>query len=217
MSASPSARLDHLVVAATSLEAGTSWLESLGGPALANGGSHPRMGTHNRLARLGDGAFLEIIAVDPDAAAPPRPRWYGLDSVAVRERLSHRPSLLTWAVGVDDLDAALAAAGGAGVEAGEAIEQARGELRWRIGVPADGSLPEGGAFPTLIEWPPGVDATARMDDHGLRLEALRVAHPDPARIAAALAAIGLDSPPEIAQGPVGVSASLTDGGCLISL
>ena len=45
------------------------------------------MGTHNRVLGMAGGMYLEVIAIDPDAAAPERPRWFGLDEPAMRERL----------------------------------------------------------------------------------------------------------------------------------
>jgi hypothetical protein len=47
-----SAWVDHLAVAASSLDAST--LERVLGVPLAGGGKHDRMGTHNRLLRLGN-------------------------------------------------------------------------------------------------------------------------------------------------------------------
>jgi catechol 2,3-dioxygenase-like lactoylglutathione lyase family enzyme len=75
---------DHLVLAARDLDAGAAWLESLLGVKLAQGGKHARMGTHNRLLGLGDNFYLELIAIDPDAVAPGRPRWFGLDGRTCR-------------------------------------------------------------------------------------------------------------------------------------
>jgi len=58
-------------------------------------------------------------------------------------------------LGVDDLDAALAAARAAGVEMGRALDVSRGDLRWRFAVRDDGAIPLDGAAPLLIEWPAG--------------------------------------------------------------
>lgn len=40
------------------------------------------MGTHNLMLRLGDSSYLEIIAINPAAPAPGRPRWFALDRLA---------------------------------------------------------------------------------------------------------------------------------------
>ena len=86
--------IDHLAVTAVSLESGE--LDELLGVPLSPGGSHARMGTHNRLLRLGAGAYLELIAVDPKATKPGRPRWFELDDPAMQARLARGPRLVHW-------------------------------------------------------------------------------------------------------------------------
>ena len=69
--------VDHLVIAADSLEQGSAWCERTLGAKPVAGGRHALMGTHNLLLQLSSTAFervyLEIIAIDPDAPAPGRP------------------------------------------------------------------------------------------------------------------------------------------------
>ena len=55
---------DHIVFGASSLEAGAAWLEQQLGVPLAPGGEHVKMGTHNRLLRLGELTYLELIAIN---------------------------------------------------------------------------------------------------------------------------------------------------------
>ena len=93
--------LDHLAVSAEGLAEGVQHIERLLGVPMAGGGQHGAMGTHNRLLSLGD-LYLEVIAVDPDAPAPGRPRWFDLD------RFSGPPRLTNWIVATDRLDADLA-------------------------------------------------------------------------------------------------------------
>lgn len=200
------ARLDHLAVAATDLASGTAWLEARLGVALAPGGAHPRMGTHNRVLRLGDGVYLELIAIDPDAPPPGRPRWFGLDEPELAARLAERPRLVAWAAASDDLGAAVAASP---FPHGPIHEMTRGDLVWRITIPDDGRVVEGGAVPTLIEWPPGVHPTKRMPNSGCTLERLTIRHPEPQRITAGLAAIGLADPAvHFDGGPASLAVSL---------
>lgn len=157
-----SARVDHVVVAAATLEAGVAWCEATLGASPGPGGRHARFGTHNRLMKIESEAFasayLEIIAVDPEAPAPARPRWFGLDEPATRRRLAeHGPQLLHLVARTTALDAHLAALAMGGLDAGEALAASRqtpqGLLQWRIAVRPDGRLLFGGAWPTLIEWP----------------------------------------------------------------
>ena len=97
--------LDHLVIAARDLAEGAAWLESRLGVPMSGGGKHAAMGTHNRLLSLGPRCYIEVIAIDPEAPAPGRARWFDLDSPAMRERLAAGPALVTWAVRSDDIEA----------------------------------------------------------------------------------------------------------------
>lgn len=170
----PGAALDHLTVAALTLEQGVEHVRRCLGVVVPPGGKHPLMGTHNCLMRLGAGLFLEIIAPDP-SATPQRTRWFALDDPAMRARLAETPQLIGWVVRVPDLKTALQ---GQDQSAGEAVPLTRGSLSWLISVPADGSMAFGGAFPTLIEWPDGPHPAEGMADLGCRFEHLAIAHPD---------------------------------------
>ena len=64
----PSAEVDHLVIAAETLAQGCDYVESGLGVRPAPGGKHVTMGTHNALVGLGPHAYIEIIAIDPEAA-----------------------------------------------------------------------------------------------------------------------------------------------------
>ena len=180
--------LDHLVVAARTLEEGPAWLEARTGVATVPGGRHALMGTHNRLAGLGPGAYLEIIAIDPDAPVPARPRWFALDSAAMRARLAAGPALVHWVARTDRIEAARAAHPGL---VGEVLSLSRGDYRWRIGVAADGSMPAGGAFPTLIQWDGERHPATGLPESGCRLERLTVRAPGAAALLGSLRALGL--------------------------
>jgi hypothetical protein len=151
-----SVHIDHLVVAAATLEQGADWCARTLGVTPALGGKHVGIGTHNRLLAIGSHvfpqAYLEIIAIDPDAPPPARPMWFGLDGAELQARLRDRPRLVHEVARCDGLDEQLAALGRLGFDAGRARAAERGALRWRIAVRDDGQLLLGGALPTLIEW-----------------------------------------------------------------
>lgn len=172
-------QLDHLAVAGETLEEAAAHVEAALGLPMQPGGAHPKFGTHNRLMGLGDGLYLEAIAIDPEAPAPDHPRWFDLD------RLSGPAHLRNWIARVDDLDAALTLHGGAGTS----LELARGDLRWRMAVPGDGMLPFDNCFPALIEWQGGGHPADRLPDAGARLSRLVVTHPEAAALRTVLAEI----------------------------
>lgn len=148
MAPDPAYPLDHLVVAARTLEEGVAWVESGLGAAMAGGGRHALMGTHNRVMALGGETYLEVIAIDPEAPPPARPRWFALDSAPMQALLARGPALVHWVARTAALEQALARY----PEDVEVLQLSRGPYRWRMGVPRDGRLPAGGALPTLIEW-----------------------------------------------------------------
>jgi hypothetical protein len=148
------------------------------------------MATHNHLLRLSATTFLEVIAVDPAAESPTRPRWFGLDSDTMRSRLAERPRLVGWVAAVDDIQQAIAACP---IATGPAEPISRGTLHWLITIPINGSLVEGGTMPTLIQWPVDRPHPATgMADLGCSLLSLDLGHPEPDRLGAALDAIGFD-------------------------
>ncbi len=172
-------QLDHLVVAAGSLDQGMAWCEASLGVQPGPGGRHPLIGTHNLLVRL-DGdtwpmAYLEIIAIDPDASPPLRPRWFGLDDPATRAVLERSPRLIHWVCRSTDIERTRHQLLNLGVDPGPVLvgerETPSGKLRWRITVPDDGRLALEGVVPSLIEWE-GVHPTTSMPASGLSLTGL---------------------------------------------
>ena len=65
-------RLDRLTVIAPSLEEGVEHVRAGLDLDIPYGGTHPETGTHNHVLRLGEEAYLEVIAVDPDCAGAVR-------------------------------------------------------------------------------------------------------------------------------------------------
>ena len=168
-------QLDHITIAADNLHDGVAYAEAALGVSIPVGGAHPLMGTHNHLLRLGDTLFLEIIAPEPAAGPLSRRRWFGLDDPRLRAELAVSPRLVTWVLATDDIETALREVPHA---AGPAVTVTRGDLEWLISVADDGSMPFGGAFPTLIRWPRGPHPASRMPDLGCSLVSFEIAHPE---------------------------------------
>ncbi len=188
MSPPPRATLDHLVVAAATLEQGEDHLERLLGVRPKRGGEHVAMGTHNSLLRLGDRTYLELIAIDPGGIQPDRPRWFDLDRPSMRASLAQGPRLIHWVARCSDIDAARKISPSLH---GLVYPMSRGPYAWRMTIPEDGHLPGDGLIPTLIEWSGVAHPANALAENHLGVAAIAGAHPEPAIIRAALKDLGL--------------------------
>jgi hypothetical protein len=209
-----SSNVDHIVIAADSLAQGVRWCEATLGVTPGAGGQHPLMGTHNRLLRISaEGyprAYLEIIAIDPDAPPPGRRRWFDLDDAVLQQTIRQQPRLVHFVARINDAQAALHALHQAGMDRGELIAAQRptpgGMLSWRITVRPDGQRLFYGALPTLIEWDSAHPADA-MPECGLALRSLHASHPRPADLENAYKGMGLQRV-EVRQGAPNLKAVL---------
>jgi glyoxalase-like protein len=188
----PRSRLDHIVVTAPSLDAGAEYVRSVLGVDLEPGGEHAHMGTHNRLLRLGERVYLEVIAVNPAAPPPGRPRWFRLDEPDAMRA----PRLATWVARADDISTAVVASP---LPLGRVEKMSRGTLEWLITVREDGGLLMGGVAPTVIEWPDGVHPADGMNDSGCSLIAIDACCPEPDKLRELLRAIGFEGPLALSQ------------------
>ncbi len=176
----PAIALDHLVVACRSLDAGRAWCEATFGVAPAPGGRHALMGTHNLLLALASArfpkAYLELIAIDPEAPAPAQRRWFDLDDASLQAAIAE-PRLVHWVARSDDIDATVAALRSAGHDPGRIVAAERmtprGMLRWRIALPGDGRRPSAGAMPLWIQWS-GEHPSDVLPASGVAIESLQV-------------------------------------------
>lgn len=173
------AHIDHLVIAADSLEQGAAWCEATLGVAPGPGGTHPLMGTHNRLLAIGSPAFercyLEIIAIDPAAPPPGRTRWFGLDDPLLRAALRDRPQFIHAVARTGNIEMLRWGLINCQLDPGTLLAAHRdtpaGRLAWRITVRDDGVLLVDGALPTLIEWQ-GPHPCERMAASPVQLQSL---------------------------------------------
>lgn len=184
--------IDHLVVTAPSLEMGEAYIQNLLGIEMQPGGDHVRMGTHNRLLRLGNDTYLEVIAIDPQTTAPDNPRWFGLDTLAP----DSRPALRCWVAKTNDIQAALHATT---EPLGNIEPMRRGDLEWHITIPANGLQPLVGMAPALIAWKTTTHPVTLLPDQRLELVQLVLHHPHPERVTALLQSLRFRHPPELLQ------------------
>lgn len=201
--------IDHLVVACANLAQGDAWLAGQLGVTLQPGGRHATMGTHNHLLKLGPRCYLELIAIDPEGAAPPRPRWFALDDPAVRARAAAGPFLHTWVAATDDLvDAVRRVPLLGGIQS-----FTRDQFAWRFALTDDGALPFDGLLPALIQWQADANGEVRhpadvLEDRGCELRSLELAHPQAAALLPLYRALRVTGPVNLAAGPHALGARL---------
>lgn len=184
---SSAARLDHLVYAVPDLEAGVRRFSEITGVEPAPGGRHIGRGTANYLVGLGDQAYLEIIGPDPAERERPARLPFGIEQIV-------SPTLITWAVAVDDIDAAIAASQGRGYDPGAASAMSRqagpGELlEWHL--TPDTIDDGGGLVPFLIDWGTSNHPTSRSLP-SVQLASFGAISPQPEHIDRHLAALDVD-------------------------
>lgn len=199
------ASIDHLVYAVLDLDAAIDDLERRLGVRAAFGGRHVGRGSHNALADLGHGRYLEIIATDLGQPAPEGPRPFGLDTLV-------GPCLVGWAVRTDDIDTSVAAARAKGYDPGEptAMSRARPDgslLEWRLTHNAFA----GGIIPFLIDWGTTAHPSSTAPT-GLRLGAFAVESPGVTSVTASLSALGSDVEVRLAEQPGLVASIIGPGG-----
>jgi len=199
--------IDHLVLAAPTLDDGVSFVAAALGVAPTPGGSHPGRGTHNALASLGAPTYLEVIAPDP-AQAGSGSLPFGLDAGVLE------PRLVAFAVGCADIDrtvADLRARGFTDIDAPSAMSRVLpngSELSWRLTMVGASPM---GPTPFLISWDGGTSPAFDSPLAG-RLVALRAGHPTPSGPLELLAALGVDVQVEPSPTPWLEATIETDGG-----
>jgi hypothetical protein len=227
-------QIDHLVVAAHTLEQGVQWCEATLGITPEAGGEHSQFGTHNKLFKIATPAhplaYFEIIALNPGAKGPANPnakRWFDLDSPDLRAAVAQEPRLVHFVAGTDELQAARIALKNICIDRGPAMPASRhsrkGVLHWQITVREDGYRLFEGCLPTLIQWGKADDAEPlrlhprnSLPRSRVSLDSIAVSHPSAAKLQAAYSAIGLDGIP-ITEGAANLSATLKTPKGLVTL
>jgi len=217
--------IDHLVVAARSLEEGTAWCEATLGITPQAGGEHEQFGTHNRLFKIASSrypmAYFEIIAINPDACAHKRranKRWFDLDDDGLQASISQQPALIHFVVSTTDIQFARNTWKAQGLDIGSLVHAQRqtnnGLLNWQITVRDDGQRLFDGTLPTLIQWgkpdeaePMRLHPSNSLPPSGVSLQSITVSHPATDLLTSAYKAVHLKDI-EMSSGEANISAHL---------
>jgi hypothetical protein len=181
--------IDHLVYAVPDLERAVDEMERRLGVRAAAGGRHPGLGTHNALLALGNGAYFELLAPDPEQPPPRRPRPFGLDGL-------QRPRLACWAVKAPDIEARAERSRAGGYDPGPVISLGRERpdglrLQWRLTYRETAAAD--GLVPFLIDWEETPHPSAAAPA-GCSLLSLRGEHPRPQEVQPLLDAMAVELP-----------------------
>ncbi len=189
--------LDHLVYAVPDLDLALDWFEAHTGLRPAIGGRHPHQGTHNAVINLGDGAYLEIVAADPQNTNVPPPRWMGIDFIST-------PTMVRWSLKSDDLSAQASALQKINpalstIHTGQRQTPAGEHLQWQMTLPQ--STPAVEILPFFLDWSASdFHPTDRMEA-AYQILHLELFHPKPAAMEAALKQLGVTTTVSQAEQP----------------
>lgn len=191
--------LDHLTVIAPTLAEGVAHVRECLDLDVPFGQRHVYMGSHNHLLQLGDTTYLEIVALDPEGTPPGRALWFGLDDQKqVRRDWDAGRRLGGWVARTDGIDDVLK-----GREAifGRKVGLPMDLPVFDFAIPDDGSLPWGGAAPSIIDRRGKPRSMATIADLGARLRGFQLEHPEAEAIAALLRELGTERGPVVSHGP----------------
>ena len=143
-------KLDHIVLGANTLQEGTDYVEKKLGLSLSEIGYHHHMGTHNRVIKISENIYLEVIAINPNANKPKHFRWFNLDIEEQQARLKISPQIIGYVIENDNPYMLKFY--------NPFFEASRGDYRWEFAMPKrdnnqiKNELIESGLVPSLIKW-----------------------------------------------------------------
>jgi len=164
-------KLDHIVLGANTLQEGTDYVEKKLGLSLSEIGFHHHMGTHNRVIKIGENIYLEVIAIDPNANKPKHFRWFNLDIEEQQARLKISPQIIGYVIENKNKDMLKFY--------NPFFKASRGDYRWEFAMPKcdnnqiKNELIESGLVPSLIKWK-SKKPVDQMVDNYFELEKIQI-------------------------------------------
>lgn len=191
-------RLDHLTVIAPTLSEGVEHIRESLDVDVPFGARHHYMGTHNHRVQLGDGVYLEVVAVDPDGKAPPRNRWFGLDDArALRRHWDAGRRLRGWVASTTRMDDVIGDHPGV---FGEMVALPFDAPTFDFSLRGDGALPLDGLAPSMIDHRDDPTDLRAIPDLGARLVSYTIETPEPDAAERLYDALNIDRPPTVVYG-----------------
>ena len=164
-------KLDHIVLGCNTLQEGTDYVEKKLGLTLSEIGYHLHMGTHNRVIKISENIYLEVIAIDPNANKPKHFRWFNLDNKKQQARLKKSPQIIGYVIENQNPDMLKFY--------NPFFEASRGNYCWEFAMPKsddtliNDELIESGLVPSLIKWKSKKPVYKMLNNH-FELEKIKI-------------------------------------------
>ena len=142
--------LDHIVFGSFTLDEGTKFVENILQAKLSEIGYHKDIGTHNRVIRISEKVYLEVIAIDPKTSKLNNRKWFNLDNSKLQSKLKKSPQVIGYVIENDDMNITK--------YYDPFFESSRDIYKWQFAMPTfnnnilDNEIIEAGMIPSLISW-----------------------------------------------------------------
>ena len=143
-------KLDHIVFGASTLEEGAEFVESILQEKLSDIGYHRDMGTHNRVIKISDEVYLEVVAINPEMEKIKKKRWFNLDNPDLQKKLQKSPQIIGYVVEKNNKTPQ--------EYYDPFFNASRANYKWKFAMPnyknndLDIEIIEKGIIPSLISW-----------------------------------------------------------------
>ena len=143
-------KLDHIVFGASTLEEGTEFVENILQAKLSDIGYHKDMGTHNRVIRISEKVYIEVVAIDPKRKNLNNRKWFNLDNSNLQSKLKISPQIIGYVIENKDRNI--------NKYYDPFFEASRDSYKWQFAMPTfknnilDSEIIEAGIIPSLISW-----------------------------------------------------------------
>ena len=143
-------KLDHIVFGSFTLDEGTKFVENILQAKLSEIGYHKDIGTHNRVIRISEKVYLEVIAIDPKTSNLNNRKWFNLDNSKLQSKLKKSPQVIGYVIENDDMNITK--------YYDPFFESSRDIYKWQFAMPTfknnilDSEIIEAGMIPSLISW-----------------------------------------------------------------
>ena len=142
--------LDHIVIGSFTLEEGTKFVENILQAKLSEIGYHKDIGTHNRVIRISEKVYLEVIAIDPKTSKLNNRKWFNLDNSKLQSKLKKSPQVIGYVIENDNMNITK--------YYDPFFESSREIYKWQFAMPTfnnnilNSEIVEAGMIPSLISW-----------------------------------------------------------------